>query len=236
MRLVIRLCLRNGSFWVFIRKACVNHKYFGGQQKQIYERTQPLGLHWQSLLRHPICQEKIIHLKLAFGAGQRSSPMPVCVISHHTVHTTRPHTQCSTQSFTWKIQKGLLVTKSSRPLFQWCFIAFSRYIQEPCRICWSNAWNQTKTTHTHIISTVETMGKSLSLPSLEEIHIMELVQLYRKLQCSLYFRHDTVPLITWKTNSSTPFKITDRQYFRLTKTAFPKQHLNFTVHKGKEKC
>lgn len=34
------------------------------------------------------------------------------------------------------------------------------------------------------------------LPSLKEIHIVKLVQLYRKLQCSLYFRHDIIPLIT----------------------------------------
>lgn len=34
------------------------------------------------------------------------------------------------------------------------------------------------------------------LPPLKEIHIVKLVQLYRKLQCSLYFRHDIIPLIT----------------------------------------
>lgn len=34
------------------------------------------------------------------------------------------------------------------------------------------------------------------LPPLKEIHIVELVQLYRKLKCSLYFRHDIIPLIT----------------------------------------
>lgn len=34
------------------------------------------------------------------------------------------------------------------------------------------------------------------LPALKEIHIVKLVQLHRKLQCSLYFRHDIIPLIT----------------------------------------
>lgn len=34
------------------------------------------------------------------------------------------------------------------------------------------------------------------LPPLEEIHIVKLVQLYGKLKCPLYFRHDIIPLIT----------------------------------------
>lgn len=34
------------------------------------------------------------------------------------------------------------------------------------------------------------------LPALEEIHVVELVQLHGKLQCSLNFRHGMVPLIT----------------------------------------
>lgn len=34
------------------------------------------------------------------------------------------------------------------------------------------------------------------LPALEEIHVVELVQLHGKLQCSLNFRHGLVPLIT----------------------------------------
>lgn len=37
------------------------------------------------------------------------------------------------------------------------------------------------------------------LPALKEIHIVKLVQLHRKLQCSLYFRHDIIPLITCQT-------------------------------------
>lgn len=37
------------------------------------------------------------------------------------------------------------------------------------------------------------------LPALEEIHVVKLVQLHGKLQCSLNFRHDLVPLITCQT-------------------------------------
>lgn len=41
--------------------------------------------------------------------------------------------------------------------------------------------------------------KNGDLPSLEEIHIVKLVQLYRKLKCPLYFRHDIIPFITCRT-------------------------------------
>lgn len=55
-----------------------------------------------------------------------------------------------------------------------------------------------------------TPAEKNGLPPLKEIHIVKLVQLYRKLQCSLYFRHDIIPLITCQKRRR-PVNMTNKQ-------------------------
>lgn len=52
------------------------------------------------------------------------------------------------------------------------------------------------TNKNHACGFLTIWNKYRCLPSLKEIHIVELVQLYRKLQRPLNFRHDTLRLIT----------------------------------------